>query len=383
MYDEDTIAAVSTPPGEGGVGIVRLSGPRAIEIAAKLFTSSTGRDPRHEKQRVFHGRVHDAQGRTLDEVLLHVMRAPHSYTREDVVEINAHGGLLPVAAILDEVLKQGARLARPGEFTFRAFQNGRIDLVQAEAVIDQIRARTQAGLQAANAAASGVLSTTLYALRDTLADALARIEAAIDFPEEDLPELLNEELIARVRAAHTDMLRLLRGAELGRLLREGASIAIAGRPNVGKSSLFNALLRDARAIVSAQPGTTRDRIEEYITIAGVPVRLMDTAGLRATEDEVEQIGVEIARSRPCAARIWPCWCSMPPSPFPRRIMRWPLNWANWISPSCWYSTNPTCNRAPSPRTGPPIAPPRPSSPRAPEMAFTNWRTPWGACSWAV
>jgi len=292
---EDTITAISTPPGEGGVGIVRLSGAAAVAIAAACFSSSRGRDPRSARQRVLHGHIVDAEGRRLDEVLLHIMRAPHSYTREDVVEINCHGGPGPLRAVLEETLLHGARLARPGEFTQRAFVNGRIDLVQAEAVIDQIRARTHAGLIAANAAASGVLSRSLHELREALAHALARLEAAVDFPEDDLGELVDPALLEGLSGTHAQMLELLATADTGRLYREGAVCAIAGRPNVGKSSLFNALLREKRAIVSAVPGTTRDRLDEYITIAGVPVRLVDTAGLRQTQDEVEQIGVEFAR----------------------------------------------------------------------------------------
>lgn len=299
----DTIAAVSTPPGEGGIGIVRLSGPDAVAIAGRIFVSSTGRDVMRENRRVFHGQVVSARDGTVDEVLLHIMRAPHSYTREDVVELNCHAGAGPVAAVLAEVLEQGARLAEPGEFTLRAFLNGRIDLIQAEAVIDHIRARTHAGLRAASAAASGVLSKELHAIRDELAEALAYVEASVDFPDDDLPELVNEPLRIRIENARERMRTLLNTAEAGRLYREGAAIAIAGRPNVGKSSLFNALLRDARAIVSAQPGTTRDRIEETITLSGVPVRLIDTAGLRQTHDEVERIGVSIARDAVQSADI--------------------------------------------------------------------------------
>jgi tRNA modification GTPase len=299
---EDTIVAISTPPGEGGVGIVRLSGAHAIEIASKLFRSSIGRDPR-QGGRIFHGHVVGAEERPIDEVLLHLMRSPRSYTREDVAEINGHGGPGPLNAILEEALHLGARLARPGEFTLRAFLNGRIDLVQAEAVIDQIRARTRDGLLAANAAAGGTLSKALYALRDRLANALAHIEAAVDFPEEDLPELVTPALFEDLRAVQNEMQRLIVTADAGRLYREGAALAIAGRPNVGKSSLFNALLRDARAIVSAQPGTTRDRLEEYITLRGVPVRLIDMAGLRATQDEIERIGVDMARDMLRAANL--------------------------------------------------------------------------------
>ncbi len=300
---EDTIAAISTPPGEGGVGIVRLSGPEAIAIAARIFVSSGGKAIRSSRQRVFYGHIRGMGGEVLDEVLLHVMRAPHSYTREDVVEINCHGGMLPLSEVLDETLRQGARPANPGEFTLRAFLNGRIDLVQAEAVIDQIRARTHAGLQAANAAAAGTLSKALHEMHARLAHALAHIEAAVDFADEDLPELVNAPLFEQLRGVHRRMEELLRTADAGRLYREGAAAAIVGRPNVGKSSLFNALLRDARAIVSAQPGTTRDRIEEYITLEGIPLKLIDTAGLRSTQDEVERIGVHIARQALESAQV--------------------------------------------------------------------------------
>lgn len=291
----DTIVAISTPPGEGGVGIVRLSGPEALHIAAAIFRSSRGRNLLDDRRAVFHGHIVGKQGEILDEVLCHVMHAPHTYTRENVVEINGHGGPAPLNAIMEAALSQGARLARPGEFTLRAFLNGRIDLVQAEAVIDQIQARTRANLQAANAASSGVLSRTLYHLREVLLELLARVEANVDFPEDDLPELIDEALMTRAKQAHEEMRSLLQKSEAGRVYREGAVLAIAGIPNVGKSSLFNALLRDARAIVSARAGTTRDRLEEYITLSGVPVKLIDTAGVRQTEDEIEQIGVQIAR----------------------------------------------------------------------------------------
>lgn len=292
---EDTIAAISTPPGEGAIGIVRLSGNRAVDIVADLFVSPRGHDIRTARRRVYYGEIR-VNGQALDEVLVHVMRAPHSYTREDVVEINGHGGPGPLRAILERVLERGARLAQPGEFTKRAFLNGRIDLVQAEAVMDRIQAQTQAGLRAAAAAASGALSRALHEMRDTLQVAQSRIEADLDFPEDDLPETINEPLRRDLLAVRERMGRLLDTAEAGRLYREGARVAIAGRPNVGKSSLFNALLRDARAIVTEIPGTTRDLIEETINIAGVPVRLTDTAGLRTSDDVVERIGIEAARN---------------------------------------------------------------------------------------
>jgi tRNA modification GTPase len=300
---EDTIAAVSTPPGEGAIGIVRLSGGNAVSIAADVFVSSRDRDIRTERGRVFHGDIR-RDGETLDEVLVHVMRAPHTYTREDVVEINCHGGAAPLQAILELVLERGARLAEPGEFTKRAFLNGRIDLIQAEAVIDRIRAQTRAGLRAATAAAGGALSRALGDMRERLIEAQARIEAAVDFPDDHLPDLIDQRLQDVLLAVRDRMRGLLDTAETGRLYREGARIVVAGRPNVGKSSLFNALLRDARAIVTAQPGTTRDLIEETITVAGMPIRLTDTAGLREAVDEVEQIGIEAARrALQCAGAV--------------------------------------------------------------------------------
>ncbi|MEA3366450.1 MAG: tRNA uridine-5-carboxymethylaminomethyl(34) synthesis GTPase MnmE [Candidatus Hydrogenedentes bacterium] len=299
---EDTIAAISTPPGEGAIGIVRLSGPNAIRIGAAIFHSSSGRDITTDPGRVFHGEIRAGE-ETLDEVLVHVMRGPHSYTCEDVLEINAHGGAGPLKAILELVLEKGARLAEPGEFTKRAFLNGRIDLVQAEAVIDRIRAKTRAGLRAAHTAASGTLSKAIAAMREPLLEALARIEASVDFPEEDLPELVTPELKASLTEIAGQMEALFETSDAGRLYREGASVTIAGRPNVGKSSLFNALLRDARAIVTAHPGTTRDLLEEFITIQGIPIRLSDTAGLRQSQDEIERIGVDIARGALTAADI--------------------------------------------------------------------------------
>ena len=299
----ETIVAISTPPGEGGVGIVRLSGPEAIAVASTIFRSSKGRSLDDASRCVFHGHILGSGGAAVDEVLCHVMRAPHTYTCEDVVEINGHGGPAPLNAIMEAALSQGARIARPGEFTLRAFLNGRIDLVQAEAVIDQIQARTRANLQAATAASSGVLSRTLHHMRGVLLELLARVEAVVDFPEDDIPDLIDEALMAQASEAHASMLDLLRKSEAGRVYRDGAILAIAGIPNVGKSSLFNALLRDARAIVSAQAGTTRDRLEEYITLSGVPVKLIDTAGVRQTEDEIEKQGVQIARDVQKSAQV--------------------------------------------------------------------------------
>ncbi len=286
----DTIAAISTPLGEAGIGVVRLSGRKAEEIARRMFK------PRRPLQRwrshqLYLGHILDSQGRIIDEVLVTLMQAPHSYTREDVVEINCHSGYLVLKRILEEALTRGARLARPGEFTLRAFLAGRLDLTQAEAVLEVIQARTQAGLRVAASHLRGGLGRRVGEVRDQLLDLAARVEAALDFPEE--AQELEPEAVKEALAFPVHLLRQLCDTyQEGRLLREGLLVVIAGRPNVGKSSLLNRLLAADRAIVTEIPGTTRDVIEEAINVQGIPVRLTDTAGLReAAGDRVEELGM--------------------------------------------------------------------------------------------
>ncbi len=298
----DTIAAVATPPGEGGIGIVRVSGPDSIPIVERIF---------HGKKPLSHGRnremqygfIKDGEGQPIDEVLAVVMRAPRSYTREDVVEIHCHGGMAPLGRILELVLMGGARLAEPGEFTKRAFLRGRLDLSQAEAVMDVIRAQSDRGLQLAMEQLRGALGRRVAALRQDLLGALAELEARLDFPEEDIPPEdrgATCEIINRCKMAIEELLAGFKG---GRALREGVRTVILGRPNVGKSTLLNTLLGEERAIVTPIPGTTRDVIEEVVIIRGVPVRLVDTAGIRKGLDEVERLGVERARQQAARADL--------------------------------------------------------------------------------
>ncbi len=291
----DTIAAISTPLGEAGIGIVRLSGPEAESIARRLFRPH---HPRRSWQshRLYLGHIIGPQGEVVDEVLLSLMRAPHTYTREDVVEINCHSGYGVLRRILDLALTQGARLARPGEYTLRAFLAGRIDLTQAEAVLEVIQARGATHLQVAAEHLQGGLGRRLHQVRQDLLDLLARVEAALDFPEE--AGELSPAAIGKGLAVQRDSMTALADTyEAGRLLREGLLVVIAGRPNVGKSSLLNRLLDMERAIVTEIPGTTRDLVEESITLGGVVVRFSDTAGLGPARDRVEALGIERARER--------------------------------------------------------------------------------------
>lgn len=292
MFD-DTIAAISTPPGEGGIGIVRLSGADAITITSRLFYSPKGRVlSRARSHTIVYGFIKDPlTGETLDEVLVTLMRSPHSYTREDVVEINCHGGIFAVRKVLELVLKNGARLAEPGEFTRRAFLNGRIDLSQAEAVIEIIRAKTEVSQRLALEQLRGSLSEKITALRERLLRLCAHIEACIDFPEDEIAPATTEAIISELDSIIHELTVLSSSYEEGRLMIEGVRVAIVGRPNTGKSSLLNALLKRDRAIVTETPGTTRDVLEELLNIKGLLVRIMDTAGIREAHDMAEIEGV--------------------------------------------------------------------------------------------
>jgi tRNA modification GTPase len=293
MSEQDTICAVSTPPGEGGIGIIRISGGMAAEIAVKIFKPRKDKNlstaPSHS---LHYGHVVDpASGETVDEALLSVMRAPSTYTREDVIEIHCHGGMMPLWQTLGLCISSGARQAEPGEFTKRAFLNGRIDLAQAEAVMDIIRAKTDLSLRAANEQLLGGLSGEIEALRDRLLSLIAAVEAGIDFPEEDIETGTGQPLAEEADGLLAAVESLISGYAYGRILRDGFATAIVGKPNVGKSSLLNALLKQNRAIVTEVPGTTRDVLEEYLNIAGVPLKILDTAGIRHSHDIVEQEGV--------------------------------------------------------------------------------------------
>jgi tRNA modification GTPase len=289
----DTICAIATPVGEGGIGVIRLSGGQAIEIASEVFKTIKGEAVKDLTSHTIHlGAVRDPGiGENLDEVMLAVMRAPKTYTRLDTVEIYSHGGALILHRILDLLIRQGARLAEPGEFTKWAFLSGRIDLTQAEAVMDLIRSKTEAGHRAALAQLGGELHRRIAHLRESAIQLLAEIEAGIDFTEEDIQFLNQDQIQSLLLELINRTESLIKTATSGKALREGIATAIVGPPNAGKSSLLNALLLQNRAIVTPIPGTTRDIIEEYLNLDGIPLRIMDTAGLRDTEDLVEREGI--------------------------------------------------------------------------------------------
>jgi len=302
VIHDDTIAAIATPVGNAGLAIVRVSGQQALAVADACFAPAgvSSVKPSEAASHTIHFGHVVHRGRKIDEVLVSVMRAPRTFTREDIVEITCHGGFLPAKLVLDAAVAAGARVAQPGEFTRRAFLNGRIDLTQAEAVADIIHSRTELALQAAQEQLSGSLSRQIGTVREDLLNALAHIEAHIDFPDEDISPDSREGMSHRLEKAIELIQELLRTASDGRILREGIRSAIVGRPNAGKSSLMNVLLGHDRAIVSAVPGTTRDTIEETANIRGIPVVFVDTAGVRSARDAIEEEGIR--RTRQALAR---------------------------------------------------------------------------------
>ena len=299
MKEFDTIAAISTGLSEGGISIIRISGDRAVNIITNIFKGKNNRGIQDIKSYTMrYGHIISSETKEiLDEVIVSFMKCPKSFTGEDTIEVNCHGGLIPSNRVLQEIVRQGARLAEPGEFTKRAFLNGRIDLSQAEAVIDIIRSKTELSMKAALMQSEGKISREIKKLRQRLLEIIAHIEATVDFPEDDLEEVTSVEAKGKLENVLIDIEYLINSADEGKILRDGLSTVIIGKPNVGKSSLLNALLSENRAIVSEVPGTTRDVIEEYINVDGIPIKIIDTAGIRETTDIVEKIGVEKTKEK--------------------------------------------------------------------------------------
>jgi len=297
MFQEDTISAVTTAPGNAAIGIIRMSGPEALQIADKMFFAASGKKlETYPSHTMVYGFVRDREGREIDEVFTVYMQAPRSYTAENVIEIQCHGGMQSIRQILALTYVYGARPAEPGEFTKRAFLNGRIDLIQAESVMDIINSKSSAALKIAVQQQEGFLSKKLKGIRKELRDIIVHLEAVIDYPEEDIEDITYREVKAAICKAQAEVLLLLKSAHAGKILKEGLRTAIIGRPNVGKSSLLNILLKEDRALVSEYEGTTRDVIEEQIVIGDVPVLLADTAGIHDTQNFVEKLGVERSRA---------------------------------------------------------------------------------------